>query len=66
MSQFCYFSVEGVKYKRNKEGKKIGIEFRARGSGITRDDRTLLGSIYRQCPQLLHCDTITRLDTYPI
>lgn len=65
MSKFVHFKATGVILKRNKDGQPTGIQETRFGSGVVKPGRELYGSVFKQCPQLLRCDSIS-VKTYPI
>ena len=62
---FIKFVATGLIYEKDRDGQVIGVKEVRKGSGITKDGSDLYGSIFRQCRQLLPCDSLT-VKTYNI
>lgn len=65
MNKFVEFFVEGIVYKRDKNGRPAGVEQIVHGNGVTLNDPGLMGSIFRQCPDLFPCDRVA-ISTAPL
>lgn len=65
MSDFVMFSAVGLVYERDKNGKLIGVKDTIRTNGVVRNTEEIQGKIFRQCPELLPCDTL-RVHTIPL
>ena len=65
--QFVKFYAKGTIWKRGKNGtKRKGFTEEVRhGTGICLDGPDLYGTVFRQCPNLVHCDNVT-ISTEPI
>lgn len=50
MKNFVQFIATGVIYKRDNNGRKIGIKERRYGTGVTLDCPELPGKVFSQCP----------------
>lgn len=65
MGKFVHFFAEGIIYIRDKKGRPCDVKESFTSDGITLNSAELMGSIFKQCPDLLPCDYVS-VTTNPI
>lgn len=63
MAEYVQFQARGVIYNRDKDGKPTSVKEVRRGSGVVKTGPEIMGKVFRQCVDLLPCDSVF-VETY--
>lgn len=59
MAEYVQFRAKGVIYNRDKDGKPTTVREIRRGSGVVKTGPEIMGKVFRQCVDLLPCDSVS-------
>lgn len=59
MAEYVQFWAKGVIYNRDKDGKPTTAREIRYGSGVVNTGPEIMGKVFRQCVNLLPCDSVS-------
>ena len=59
MAEYVQFRARGVIYNRDKDGNLTSVKEIRRGSGVVKTGPEIMGKVFRQCVNLLPCDSVS-------